>query len=148
MGTMSPTNANDILIVDDEMDIRAAIGDLLEDEGYAVRMVASGKEAVDEVKARAPAAVILDIWLEGSQMDGLQVLSAVKSMRLHVPVVMISGHGTIETAVKAIRQGAYDFIEKPFQSDRLLLVLRRAIEAARLKRENIELRSRAGLRKL
>jgi len=144
MASAPNSAANDILIVDDEADIRAAVAGILEDEGFAPRGAATGEEAVDEVKTRAPAAVILDIWLEGSQLDGLQVLSAIKSMRPHVPVVMISGHGTIETAVKAIQQGAYDFIEKPFQTDRLLLVLRRAIEAARLKRENLELRSRAG----
>ncbi|TAL03318.1 MAG: sigma-54-dependent Fis family transcriptional regulator [Rhodospirillaceae bacterium] len=144
MASVTTSNANDILIVDDEADIRSAVAGILEDEGFATRSAATGEEAVEEVKARAPAAVILDIWLEGSQLDGLQVLAAIKSMRPHVPVVMISGHGTIETAVKAIQQGAYDFIEKPFQTDRLLLVLRRAMEAARLKRENLELRSRAG----
>jgi two-component system nitrogen regulation response regulator NtrX len=135
---------NDILIVDDEADIRLAVAGILEDEGFATRAAGSGEEALEQVKARAPAAIILDIWLEGSRLDGLQVLAACKSMRPHVPVVMISGHGTIETAVKAIQQGAYDFIEKPFESDRLLLVLKRAMEAARLKRENLELRSRAG----
>jgi len=132
------------LIVDDEADIRAGVAGLLEDEGYATRAAATGDEAIEKVKTRAPAAVILDIWLEGSRIDGLQVLAAIKSMRPHVPVVMISGHGTIETAVKAIQQGAYDFIEKPFQSDRLLLILKRALEAARLNRELMELRSRAG----
>jgi len=141
---MSASTANDILIVDDEADIRAGVAGLLEDEGYATRAAATGDEAIEKVKTRAPAAVILDIWLEGSRIDGLQVLAAIKSMRPHVPVVMISGHGTIETAVKAIQQGAYDFIEKPFQSDRLLLILKRALEAARLNRELAELRSRAG----
>ncbi len=135
---------NDILIVDDEADIRIAVAGILEDEGFATRAAASGEEAIEQVKTRAPAAIILDIWLEGSRLDGLQVLAACKSMRPHVPVIMVSGHGTIETAVKAIQQGAYDFIEKPFESDRLLLILKRAMEAARLKRENLELRSRAG----
>ena len=88
--------------------------------------------------------MILDIWLENSRLDGLQVLTAIKAMRPSVPVVMISGHGTIATAVRAIQQGAYDFIEKPFEADRLLVILGRAVEAARLKRENLELRSRAG----
>src|SRR5262245_48228510 len=143
MGSLSTISANDILIVDDEADIRAAVAGILEDEGYVTRAAATGEAALEEVKSRAPVAVILDIWLEGSQIDGLQVLAAIKGMRPHVPVVMISGHGTIETAVKAIQQGAYDFIEKPFQTDRMLLVLRRAIEAARLKRENLELKSRA-----
>ena len=144
MAVSPNSSANDVLIVDDEVDIRTAIAGILEDEGFATRMAASGEEALEQVKARSPAAIILDIWLEGSRLDGLQVLAACKSMRPHVPVVMISGHGTIETAVKAIQQGAYDFIEKPFEADRLLLVLKRAMEAARLKRENLELRSRAG----
>lgn len=142
-----PSNAPqlpDILIVDDEADIRTAVAGILQDEGYTTRDAASGEQALEQVKMRAPGAVILDIWLEGSKLDGLQVLSAIKAMRPNVPVVMISGHGTIATAVEAIQLGAYDFIEKPFQSDRLLLILGRALEAARLKRENLELKSRAG----
>lgn len=137
-------NAPEILVVDDEDDIRLLISGILQDEGYATREAATGEAALDQVKARAPAAVVLDIWLENSRFDGLQVLSAIKAMRPTVPVVMISGHGTIATAVQAIKQGAYDFIEKPFEADRLLVVLGRAMEAARLKRENLELRSRAG----
>ena len=144
MTHVSFPTAPDILIVDDEADIRSAVGGILQDEGYSTREAASGEQALEQVKARAPSAVILDIWLEGSRLDGLQVLAAIKAMRPGVPVVMISGHGTIATAVDAIKQGAYDFIEKPFQADRLLLVLGRAPEAARLKRENLELRSRAG----
>ena len=134
----------DILIVDDEVDIRTAVAGILQDEGYATRDAASSEQALEQIKTRAPSAVILDIWLEGSKLDGLQVLAAIKAMRPGVPVVMISGHGTIATAVEAIKQGAYDFIEKPFEADRLLLVLGRALEAARLKRENLELKSRAG----
>jgi two-component system nitrogen regulation response regulator NtrX len=134
----------DILIVDDEIDIRTAVAGILQDEGYATRDAATSDQALEQVKARAPAAVILDIWLENSKLDGLQILSAIKTMRPGVPVIMISGHGTIATAVEAIKQGAYDFIEKPFESDRLLLVLGRALEAARLRRENLELKSRAG----
>jgi len=134
----------DILIVDDEADIRTAVAGILQDEGYSTRDAASSEQALEQVKARAPSAVILDIWLENSKLDGLQVLAAIKNMRPGVPVVMISGHGTIATAVEAIKQGAYDFIEKPFEADRLLLVLGRALEAARLKRENLELKSRAG----
>jgi two-component system nitrogen regulation response regulator NtrX len=137
-------NAPEILVVDDEDDIRLLISGILQDEGYATREAATGEAALEQVKAKAPAAVILDIWLENSRFDGLQVLSAIKAMRPAVPVVMISGHGTIATAVQAIKQGAYDFIEKPFEADRLLVVLGRAMEAARLKRENLELRSRAG----
>jgi two-component system nitrogen regulation response regulator NtrX len=135
---------SEILVVDDEEDIRLMISGILQDEGYTTREAATGEDALEQVKTRAPSAVILDIWLENSTLDGLQVLSAIKAMRPIVPVVMISGHGTIATAVQAIKQGAYDFIEKPFEADRLLVVLERAIEAARLKRENIELRSRAG----
>jgi two-component system nitrogen regulation response regulator NtrX len=144
MTHVSVPTAPEILIVDDEADIRLAVGGILQDEGYSTREAASGEQALEQVKARAPSAVILDIWLEGSRLDGLQVLAAIKAMRPGVPVVMISGHGTIATAVDAIKQGAYDFIEKPFQADRLLLVLGRALEAARLRRENLELRSRAG----
>ena len=134
----------EILIVDDETDIRLTVAGILQDEGYLTREAASSDQALAQVKARAPSAIILDIWLEGSKLDGLQLLAAIKAMRPAVPVVMISGHGTIATAVEAIKQGAYDFIEKPFQADRLLLVLGRALEAARLKREVIELKSRAG----
>lgn len=142
--TQNPATLAEILIVDDEADIRVAVNGLLQDEGYATREAATGEQALEHIKARAPAAVILDIWLENSKLDGLQVLAAIKTLRPGVPVVMISGHGTIATAVEAIRRGAYDFIEKPFEADRLLLVLGRALEAARLKRENLELRSRAG----
>jgi len=142
--SQNTTTPSDILIVDDEADIRVAVAGILQDEGYTTRDAASSEQALQQVKARAPSAVILDIWLENSKMDGLQVLAAIKAMRPGVPVVMISGHGTIATAVEAIKQGAYDFIEKPFEADRLLLVLGRALEAARLKRENLELKSRAG----
>jgi two-component system, NtrC family, nitrogen regulation response regulator NtrX len=144
MGQNVVNAGSEILVVDDESDIRMLVSGVLCDEGYTTREAATGEEAVEQVKVRAPAAVILDIWLEGSRLDGLQVLEAIKSMRPAVPVVMISGHGTIATAVHAIKHGAYDFIEKPFEADRLLLVLERAIEAAKLKRENLELKSRAG----
>ena len=140
----SAATSPEILMVDDEADIRMAVGGILRDEGYATREAASGEQALEQLKMRAPSAIVLDIWLEGSRLDGLQVLAAIKTMRPNVPVIMISGHGTIATAVEAIKQGAYDFIEKPFQADRLLLVLGRALESARLKRENLELRSRAG----
>ena len=142
--TGSLANAPEVLVVDDEDDIRLLISGILQDEGYATREAATGEAALEQVKTRAPAAVVLDIWLENSRFDGLQVLSAIKAMRPAVPVVMISGHGTIATAVQAIKQGAYDFIEKPFEADRLLVVLGRAMEAARLKRENLELKTRAG----
>jgi two-component system nitrogen regulation response regulator NtrX len=136
--------AHDILIVDDEADIRMLISGILEDEGMKTREAADADQALAAVKARRPSLVILDIWLQGSRLDGLEILKELKRDHPHLPVVMISGHGTIETAVSAIKQGAYDFIEKPFKADRLLLLVERAVEAARLRRENEELRLRAG----
>jgi len=136
--------AHDILIVDDEPDIRMLVEGLLRDEGYDTRPAGDSDSAIAAFRARRPSLVILDIWLQGSKLDGLGILEALHTEEPHVPVVMMSGHGTIETAVAAIQRGAYDFIEKPFQTDRLLLVCRRAIEAAQLVRENAELRLRAG----
>jgi two-component system nitrogen regulation response regulator NtrX len=136
--------AHEILIVDDEPDIRLLIDGLLRDEGYETRQAADSDSAIAAFRQRRPSAVLLDVWLQGSRLDGLGILRALHSEEPQVPAVMISGHGTIETAVQAIQHGAYDFIEKPFQSDRLLLVLRRALEAASLARENAELRLRAG----
>jgi two-component system, NtrC family, nitrogen regulation response regulator NtrX len=133
----------DILIIDDEASIRAMIKGILEDEGYAIRQAANSAQAYEQVKARAPQLVILDIWLKDSEHDGLQILASLKKDDPHLPVLMISGHGTIETAVSAIKQGAYDFIEKPFKSDRLLLMIERALETARLRRENEALRAKA-----
>jgi len=137
--------AHEILIVDDEPDIRMLIEGILEDEGYGVRQAADSDGAIAAFRMRRPSLVILDVWLQGSKLDGLGILNAIHTEAPHVPVVMISGHGTIETAVSAIQHGAYDFIEKPFKSDRMLLVIRRALEAARLARENAELRLRAGV---
>jgi two-component system, NtrC family, nitrogen regulation response regulator NtrX len=136
--------AHDILIVDDEADIRMLIAGILEDEGMKTREAADSDQALAAVGARRPSLVILDIWLQGSRLDGLEILRELKRDHPNLPVVMISGHGNIETAVAAIKQGAYDFIEKPFKADRLLLVVERAVEAARLKRENEELRLRVG----
>jgi two-component system nitrogen regulation response regulator NtrX len=136
--------AHEILIVDDEPDIRLLIDGLLRDEGYDTRQAADSDAAIAAFRARRPSLVILDVWLQGSRLDGLGILKALHREEPHVPAVMISGHGTIEMAVTAIQQGAYDFVEKPFQSDRLLLVIRRALEAARLRAENAELRLRAG----
>jgi two-component system, NtrC family, nitrogen regulation response regulator NtrX len=136
--------AHDILIVDDEADIRSALSGILEDEGYSARTAGDAASAEVAIRSRQPSLVILDIWLEGSDRDGLALLDQIALEHPGVPVVMISGHGNIETAVSAIKRGAYDFIEKPFQTDRLLLIVRRAIEAAQLRRENQELRSRAG----
>ncbi|MGM0560640.1 MAG: sigma-54-dependent transcriptional regulator [Pseudomonadota bacterium] len=134
--------AHDILIVDDEADIRLLIEGVLQDEGYETRSVAESDAAQESLRTRRPHLVILDIWLQNSRLDGLELLEAIEREHSGVPVVMISGHGTIETAVKAIKEGAYDFIEKPFKADRLLLVVERAIEASRLRRENEELRLR------
>jgi two-component system nitrogen regulation response regulator NtrX len=136
--------AHDILIVDDESDIRMLIGGILEDEGHQTRGAGDSTTALEAIHNRRPTLVILDIWLQGSKMDGLELLDAIKQQHPNLPVVVISGHGNIETAVAAIKRGAYDFIEKPFKADRLLLVVERAIEAARLRRENEELRIRAG----
>jgi two-component system nitrogen regulation response regulator NtrX len=136
---------HDILIVDDEADIRMLIAGILEDEGMGTREAADADQALAAVAQRRPSLVILDIWLQGSRLDGLQILAELKRDHPDVPVVMISGHGNIETAVSAIKSGAYDFIEKPFKADRLLLLVERAIEAARLKRENRELRLRTGV---
>ena len=135
---------HDILIVDDEADIRTQISGILEDEGYDTRAAEDGVAALREVRARRPSLVILDIWFQGNDLDGLEVLNVLQRESPYLPVVMISGHGNIETAVTAIKRGAYDYIEKPFKSDRLLLIVARAIEAARLRRENAELRLKAG----
>src|SRR5260370_5392986 len=136
--------AQDSVIVDDEADIRMLIAGVLKDEGYATREAANSTEALAVIQARQPTLVILDIWLQGSELDGITILRRLRAEMPSVPVVMISGHGTIETAVEAIKIGAYDFIEKPFKADRLLLVIARAIEAALLRRENAELKLRAG----
>src|SRR5579871_4995405 len=127
--------ASEILIVDDEADIRELVSGILQDEGYVTRSARDSDDALAAVAARRPNLVFLDIWLQGSRLDGLQVLDAVKRDHPDLPVVMISGHGNIETAVAAIKQGAYDFIEKPFKADRLVLVADRALETSRLKRE-------------
>ena len=136
--------ASDILIVDDEADIRDIVSGILTDEGHGARTAKNSDEALAAIEARRPSLVFLDIWLQGSKLDGLQILKIVKEQHPMLPVVMISGHGNIETAVSAIKLGAYDFIEKPFKADRLVLVAERALEASRLKREVIELRHRAG----
>ena len=137
--------AQDILIVDDEKDIRDLIAGILEDEGYGTRMASNGVEALEEIKTRGPSLVILDVWLGDSERDGIKILETIKRDHPNVPVIMISGHGTIETAVTAIKKGAYDFIEKPFQVDRLLLVISRALESSRLKQENADLKNKAGI---
>ncbi|TCP40930.1 sigma-54-dependent transcriptional regulator [Rhodovulum marinum] len=130
----------DILIVDDERDIRELIADILQDEGYTTRLAANSDACMAEINADPPALMILDIWLKDSNMDGIDILSRVKRDNPDIPIVIISGHGNIEIAVAAIKQGAYDFIEKPFNIDQLLVVIRRAMEASRLRRENQDLR--------
>ncbi|MEO1704001.1 MAG: sigma-54 dependent transcriptional regulator [Pseudomonadota bacterium] len=135
---------SDILIVDDEKDIRELISDILEDEGFATRLAGNSDEAMGHINTDPPGLLILDIWLKDSRMDGIDILKTVKRDNPDVPVVIISGHGNIEIAVAAIKQGAYDFIEKPFNIDQLLVVIRRAMEASRLRRENSQLRRRDG----
>ncbi|WP_293867707.1 sigma-54 dependent transcriptional regulator [uncultured Alsobacter sp.] len=130
----------DILIVDDEADIRELVAGILDDEGHRCRVAANSDEALGAIEARRPQLVFLDIWIQGSRLDGLQLLDIIKEQHPDLPVVMISGHGNVETAVSAIKRGAYDFIEKPFKADRLVLVAERALEASRLKREVKELR--------
>ena len=131
-----------ILIVDDEKDIRELIGDILKDEGYAVRLAGNSDDAMNEVNSEPPALMILDIWLKDSRMDGIDILKTVKRGNPDIPIVIISGHGNIEIAVAAIKQGAYDFIEKPFNIDQLMVVVSRAMETSRLRRENQDLRRR------
>ncbi|MGY4359635.1 DNA-binding NtrC family response regulator [Bradyrhizobium sp. i1.7.7] len=135
--------ASEILIVDDEADIRDLVAGILEDEGFVTRTARDSDTALAEIANRRPHLVFLDIWLQGSKLDGLQLLEQVKKDNADLPVVMISGHGNIETAVAAIKRGAYDFIEKPFKADRLILVANRALENSRLKREVKELKQLA-----
>ena len=134
--------AHEILIVDDERDIRDLVSGILSDEGYETRCASNGVSALEAIKARLPTLIILDIWLEGSKLDGLELLRLTHEIDPDLPIVMISGHGNIETAVASIKAGAYDYIEKPFKSDRLIMMVRRAIESSRLLRENRELRLR------
>ncbi|MEZ5842043.1 MAG: response regulator, partial [Hyphomicrobiales bacterium] len=136
--------ASDILIVDDEADIRGLVAGILEDEGHGTRVAANSDQALNEIEQRRPTLVFLDIWLQGSRLDGLELLDIVKKQHPDLPVVIISGHGNVETAVSAIKLGAYDYIEKPFKADRLILIAERALEASKLKREVKELRQKSG----
>ena len=136
--------ALDVLIVDDEADIRELVAGVLEDEGFEARLASNSDEALEALSARRPSLVLLDVWLQGSKLDGLEVLDAIKERDPTIPVLIISGHGNIDTAVAAIRRGAADFIEKPFEADRLLHLVSRATETERLRRENQALRERAG----
>ncbi len=136
--------ASDILIVDDEADIRELVAGILEDEGHETRTAHDSDSALGTIAERAPRLVFLDIWLQGSKLDGLALLDEIKKIHPDLPVVMISGHGTIETAVSAIKRGAYDFIEKPFKADRLILIAERALETSKLRREVSDLKKRTG----
>jgi two-component system, NtrC family, nitrogen regulation response regulator NtrX len=135
--------STDILVVDDEPDICELISGVLEDEGYSVRTALTADAALEAVRQRAPGLVVLDVWLQGSDMDGLSLLRFLKSIDVLMPVIVISGHGNIETAVAAIRRGAYDFIEKPFKTNRLVHLVERALESSALKRENATLRTKS-----
>jgi two-component system nitrogen regulation response regulator NtrX len=135
--------ASDILVVDDEADIRELVSGILEDEGHRCRLARDSDEALLAIEARKPHLVILDIWLQGSRLDGLEVLNIIRKVHPDLPVVIISGHGNIETAVTAIKRGAYDYIEKPFKADRLLLVTMRALENSQLRREVRQLKERS-----
>ncbi len=134
----------DILIVDDEADIRDLIAGILQDEGFETRLAHNSDAALAEVTQRRPSLIVLDIWLQGSKLDGLELLLQIKELHRDLPVVIISGHGNIETAVSAIKRGAYEYIEKPFKADRLLHVVGRALENTKLKRENVELKGKSG----
>jgi two-component system, NtrC family, nitrogen regulation response regulator NtrX len=136
--------ALEVLVVDDEADIRELVAGVLEDEGYAVRTAADSSSALEAIEDRRPSLVLLDVWLQGSRLDGLQVLEQVKSRDPTLPVIMISGHGNLDTAVAAIREGALDFIEKPFEAGKLLHLVGRATETDRLRRENAAFRQQFG----
>ena len=138
--------SHDILIVDDELDIRSLLSGILQDEGYDTRQAANSNQAIAAINLRLPTLIILDIWLQNSELDGLKILEWIQKSHPGCPVIMISGHGNIQTAVSAIKSGAYDFIEKPFKADKLILLVKRAIEAAGLKRENKELKEQVGPR--
>ncbi len=136
--------AADILVVDDEADIREIVAGILGDEGYGTRTAGDSDSALAAIGARRPSLLFLDIWLQGSRLDGLSLLDEVHAEHPDLPVVVISGHGNIETAVSAIKRGAYDYIEKPFKADRLVLVAQRALEASKLRREVADLKQRSG----
>src|SRR5687767_1749540 len=136
--------ALEVLVVDDEADIRELVSGVLEDEGYAVRSAADSTAALEAIDERRPSMVLLDVWLQGSRLDGLQLLQEIKRRDASLPVLLISGHGNLDTAVAAVREGAIDFIEKPFEAERLVYLVDRATETDRLKRENVALRKQIG----
>jgi two-component system, NtrC family, nitrogen regulation response regulator NtrX len=136
--------ALEVLVVDDEADIRELVSGVLEDEGYAVRTAADSTQTLEAIEERRPSMVLLDVWLQGSRLDGLQILQEIKRRDPTIPVLMISGHGNLDTAVAAVREGAVDFIEKPFEAERLIYLVGRATETDRLRRENVALRAQVG----
>jgi two-component system, NtrC family, nitrogen regulation response regulator NtrX len=136
--------ALDVLIVDDEQDIRELVAGVLEDEGYTARSAADSDSALEAIRDRRPSLVLLDVWLQGSRLDGLELLDEIKARDPSIPVLVISGHGNLDTAVAAVRKGAADFIEKPFEAERLLLLVARATETERLRRENANLKAQVG----
>ncbi|HVM23036.1 MAG TPA: sigma-54 dependent transcriptional regulator [Sphingomicrobium sp.] len=136
--------ALEVLVVDDEADIRELVSGVLEDEGYAVRTAADSTQTLEAIEERRPSMVLLDVWLQGSRLDGLQLLQEIKRRDSTIPVLMISGHGNLDTAVAAVREGAVDFIEKPFEAERLIYLVDRATETDRLRRENETLRAQVG----
>src|SRR5947199_9413636 len=136
--------ALDVLVVDDEADIRDLVSGVLEDEGYTVRTAADSSETLEAIEERRPSMVLLDVWLQGSRLDGIQLLQEIKRRDSTLPVLMISGHGNLDTAVAAVREGAIDFIEKPFEAERLLYRVNRATETERLRRENETLARHGG----
>ncbi len=136
--------ALDVLVVDDEADIRELVSGVLEDEGYAVRTAGDSSETLEAIEERRPSMVLLDVWLQGSRLDGLQLLQEIKRRDSTIPVLMISGHGNLDTAVAAVREGAVDFIEKPFEAERLIYLVDRATETERMRRENVALRQQVG----
>src|ERR1043165_4147780 len=136
--------ALEVLVVDDEADIRELVSGVLEDEGYAVRTAADRSQTLDALEDRRPSMVLLDVWLQGSRLDGLQLLQEIKRRDPTIPVLMISGHGNLDTAVAAVREGAVDFIEKPFEAERLIYLVDRATETERLRREHAALKEQVG----
>jgi two-component system nitrogen regulation response regulator NtrX len=136
--------ALEVLVVDDEADIRELVSGVLEDEGYAVRTAADSTQSLEAIEDRRPSMVLLDVWLQGSRLDGLQLLQEIKRRDPSIPVLMISGHGNLDTAVAAVREGAIDFIEKPFEAERLIYLVGRATETDRLRRENVALKAQVG----
>ena len=130
----------DILIVDDEKDIRDLIAEILKDEGFKVRVAGNSEDCLKEIESDPPSVLVLDIWLKDSEMDGIDILKATKKNNPEIPILIISGHGNIEIAVAAIKQGAYDFVEKPFNTDQLILVVKRAFEKSKLRQENLSLK--------